>query len=69
MLRPVPSCSCGKGSVVVLMHPAQHLSMAAIFRACRANRLQWYLGPPSDAGAEPGEVKVPDLPLEQLKGE
>jgi hypothetical protein len=54
--------------VVVLMHPAQHLSMAAIFRACRANRLQWYLGPPSDAG-EPGEVKVPDLPLEQLKGE
>jgi hypothetical protein len=54
------------------MHPAEHISMAAIFRACKANRLQWYLGPPPGDKEEKqrviGEVVVPDLPLDKLKG-
>jgi hypothetical protein len=58
---------------VVLMHPAEHISMAAIFRACKANRLQWYLGPPPGDKEEKqrsiGEVVVPDLPLDKLQGE
>lgn len=58
---------------MVLMHPAEHISMAAIFRACKANRLQWYLGPPPGDKEEKqrsiGEVVVPDLQLDRLKGE
>lgn len=68
------SYSCGKGTAVVLLHTAEHLAMAAIFKACKANRLQWYLGPPEedkqpDSLEAVGKLKVPDLPLERLKGE
>lgn len=69
-LQTAAAC-CGKGCAVVLMHPAEHISMAAIFRACKANRLQWYLGPPPGDKEEKqrviGEVVVPDLPLDKLK--
>lgn len=69
-----PLHSCGKGTAVVLLHTAEHLAMAAIFKACKANRLQWYLGPPEedkqpDTLEMVGKLKVPDLPLERLKGE
>lgn len=66
-----PACSCGKGTVVCLMYPVRHIALAAIFRACKANKLQWYLKP--QPGAQAGhcaDENVPeDLTLAELKCE
>lgn len=56
-----------------MLHPPEHISLTAIFMACRANKLQWYLGPPPEDKDEtkrkPGEVLLPDLAIEKMQGE
>jgi hypothetical protein len=64
--------SCGKGTAVVLLHPPEHLAMAALYTACKANNLQWYLGPPEADRQEQEAVALMQGHLrvrEELKGE
>lgn len=69
-LPACPKHSCDKGSVVCMVHPVRHISLAAIFRACKANKLQWYLKQPADVPLVTcADENVPDLTIKQLKSE
>lgn len=66
--------SVGKGQVVVLLYSETHVALGCIFKACKANQLQWYLGPPEDQEKQkqkqntPGYVEIPELSVEKLAG-